>query len=151
MNIDLLIEKYIGRLLGMGGSYKKMSCEIFKNPSASEMKSASPDKKLRFIADSVKKNLYVWRYDGSYHGDVWDEYMNRSDYGIMSFKTLWGIIKLSKGKWIMTRSDSQEDYIDNEGDIQSIVNRFKWLDNYNVDVKTWLSNPDWRQINDRWE
>jgi hypothetical protein len=150
MSIDLLIEKYIGRVPGMGGHYKKMSCEIFLNPSSKEMRDASHHKKLRFIAHGSKKDLYVWRYDGSYHGDVHDEYIGGGE-GVWEFKNMWGIIKLDSGKWIMTRSDSQEDHIHNVKDVTKIVNRFKWLENYNIDVKTWLTDAGWRNENNEWE
>ncbi len=145
-NIDLLIEKYIGRCPGMGGSYKSMSVEVFKNPSAKEMREVAEDGRLRFIADVRKKNLYVWRYDGSYHCDVDEKYV-KGDYD----EDIWGVMKHAGGKWIMTRSDTREYYIDNMENVDEFLKDFKWLKNYNVDVETWFTSKKWRSKFSKWE
>lgn len=149
INIELLIEKYLGRVPGMGGYYKKTTAEIFINPSQKEMREAASNKRLRFIAYAPKKELYVWCYDGSLHSDVWDTYIKNDceDY-LGDIKAIWGIIKFIGGNWIMTRSD----VLDMLGSHKNYnPKNYSWLDKYHIDVNKYMLDAEWRKENSKWE
>jgi hypothetical protein len=65
--IDMLLEKWLLAYKNYDHTY-----EVFVNPSKKELAEISSGGNYRFIADGLKKNLYVFSVD-SFHKRTWDE------------------------------------------------------------------------------
>ena len=128
-----LNEEYHSRIRSIANS-----AEVFTNPSRKEIREISKDDPLettiKFIADNRNKKIYVWKYTGPVHEDMWEEARKkdlrndtRRGYLVPGYAGNIG------GKWEMTESDG-DGYLDET--IKEMTNRttfiksFKWADKY---------------------
>ena len=113
-------EEYYTRFRGFNGK----SFEIFKNPSAKELKSISRNEvgnkyDLRFIADNTTKDTYMWLWDAINHDNMIKKHLSKEFKG-KKYEDPSLFLGTSDDKGNVTGNDTLEWFMHNELDLEYI-------------------------------
>ena len=142
-----LNEDYYGRVKP---SYSIYSHEVFVNPSRNEMLSCKNYDQIKFIADSKKKNLYIWDPDTSMHKELWEKefkgnYVDDINIGAL----LPGYAEQKGGKWVMVDVDGSYivndliRYLEEYDKLDQYVKKFNWVNKW-IDVNKYFKDKSWK-------
>jgi hypothetical protein len=117
-------------------------CEIFVNPERSELQQIS-SKYIRFIADDVKKNIYVWDANLAIHTDI----IKKVPVSFRDDGVFYGQTKREGAKYVFMQELTPEDIKSvflyqpqDSGYWKDVLGRdWTWTRNYNIDLDTTLN------------
>ena len=112
------------------------TADVFLNPGRKEIVEASDNRfdQVRFIADSVNKNFYIWSADAPvHHGDVGNHEAVQID--TMKDEVLLSFFDFEGGK-LVPSVDFFRELVNKKNDIRNIIHgEFDWLYKYHVDME----------------